>query len=54
MINVNVVDMYSSQRSLQKLKSRIENCVGVHVTGQLHQVDGEIRQKDMVSQMKRL
>jgi len=54
MIDVDYADMCSNQRGLRRKISRVENGVGANVIGQLHQVDGEIHQKDLVSQIKRL
>lgn len=54
MIDVDCADMCSSQRGLPRKISRAENGVTVDVIGLPTQMDGELDQKDLVSQMKRL
>ncbi len=54
MIDVDCADMCSNQRGLRRKISRVENGVTVNVIGLQTQIAGELDQKDLVSQMKRL
>lgn len=54
MIDVNVVDMCSSQRRLQRSRLYGGHIAYVLATGQLHQMGGEIKEKDMVSHMRKV
>ena len=54
MINVNVVDMCSSQRRLQRSRLYGGHIAYVLATGQLHQMGGDIKEKDMVLPMRKV
>lgn len=54
MTDVDCADTCSSQRGLRREISIVENGVTVNAIGLNHQVDGELYQKDLASQTKKL
>lgn len=54
MIDVDCADTCSSQRGLRREISIVENGVTVNVIGKNHQMDGELDQKDLESQTRKL